>query len=539
MKLTFKDGRFVCYCRYEEKDIPKKAGFMWDPNKKQWWTDTYTIAARLRKLADNAAQNEFARQAGEIKKSMAKDAFVLPEIPTPEGLELMPFQKIGVQFALERKHTLIADSMGLGKTIQAIGVMNVMKPVRVLIICPASLKLNWERELKRWLISPYNIRIIDSNDSFVWKENEIVIVNYERITRPQIKTCLDINFDLLVVDECHKVKNPQAQRTIAVFDLFRRAGKAVFLTGTPMPNRPVELFSLLHAAFPERWDRFMPFAKRYCGAYQDQYGWHFDGASNLEELHTWLRAHFMIRRTKEEVLSELPDKIRQIIPISAIGRDIAKLLEKEHEYFESVLTQHNVSADNLHFVLPDVLKQLFKSKTTAGEEDHIMRIRHQLALAKVSYTCDYINEVLEEVPKLVVFAHHRDVLEKLHESFHDSVLLYGGMSDQQKQAAVDRFQNDPACRIFFGSIQAAGLGFTLTAANHVIFHELDFVTGNMIQAEDRCHRIGQKHSVLIQFLVFDGSLDEKILRILQRKSRWATKTLDDAGWAVVGHREIT
>ena len=263
------------------------------------------------------------------------------------------------------------------------------------------------------------------------------------------------------------------------------------------------------------------YAKRYCGLFEitrwnqdkqvkERIGWKWDGADNLEELQEIMRSRFMVRRLKKDVLKELPAKRRQVIVLEPKPA-LRKLIAKEMQTYDQYIV--NAAADAMTYSLPAF--------------EGISEIRKQIALKKVPYVIEHIQEVLNETDKAVVFYHHHEVGDALVSVFGSQcVYVDGRVSLADRQRDVDRFQTDPMCRIFFGGIQAAGVGLTLTAASTVIFSELDWTPGNISQAEDRCHRIGQKESVLIQHVVLEGSLDERIVEVLISKQAVIDAALD-------------
>jgi len=260
--------------------------------------------------------------------------------------------------------------------------------------------------------------------------------------------------------------------------------------------------------------------------------WNFDGSSHLPELQEKLRASVMVRRLKADVLTELPAKRRQVVVLPTNGSKAAIKAEqdvwaKSEETIAAAEAEVEValaSGDEASYRA--AVERLRAAQRIAFEE--ISQARHDLALAKLPAVVDYVRDALENTTKLVVFGHHRDVIESLTEALADvgAVKLYGGMSDSDKQASVDRFQTDDACRVFVGSIQAAGVGLTLTASSTVAFAELDWVPANISQAEDRCHRIGQRNCVGVVHLVIDGSLDSKMAQLLVCKQEIADAALD-------------
>lgn len=480
---------------------------------------------------------EAAKRHVALAASKATDSAIV--VPAPEGLDYLPYQRAGIAFALEKPGTLIADEMGLGKTIQAIGVINAdPKVAKVCVICPATLKINWFRELKRWLVRPLSVGIVEAD---CWPTTDIAIVNFDIVHKFEKR--LNFWWDLLVVDECHYLKNPKARRTQHVLgykptkkDLA--AGKSgrtavparrrLYLTGTPIVNKPNEIFPLINSLCPTEFPDFFRFAKRYCNATQNGFGWDFSGASNLAELQTRLRTTCMVRRLKKDVLTELPPKRRMVVEmpsegLTAVSREAiaARAHEDKLADLKAAVELAKAGSEPEYKAAVENLRAGMTASFT-----ELAKLRHDTAVAKLPLVVDFLKEELEEVEKLLVFAHHRDVLEAIREAFPGSALVYGGMSGEDKMREVDRFQKRPDCRVFCGSITAAGVGLTLTAASLVCFAELDWVPGNVSQCEDRAHRIGQKDCVMVKHLVLAGSLDAEMARTLVAKQQVIDAALD-------------
>lgn len=533
MQVIYENSRFIAKCSFDEKDIAKSAGFRWDADHKQWWTDKAVLAARLKDYADADALREIDQVETALNASRSANAASSISIPAPDGKSYFPYQHAGIAFASARPATLIGDEMGLGKTIQAVGVINATKPEKTLIVCPATLKLNWKKELERWLVAPLRIHVLQSGERFPVNV-EIVIMNYD-IAAKYADVVRGVKWDLIVCDEAHYLKNPKAKRTVSLIgdgkkDKGVRAARRILMTGTPITNRPVELWPLVSYLFPEQFSNFFSFARRYCNAHQNGYGWDFSGASNLEELQDVLRAAGMIRRLKSHVLTELPPKTRQIValPSDTVAHLISKEQSMSFGFMEEIerLEQRAAIAkrrnDGTYEAAVAALRQAHQTAFT-----EMAAVRRELAVAKIPLVCAHLEDMLESGDKVVVMAHHREVVDALQTHFGAcAVKLYGGMPDGEKNANVERFQGDPGCRVFVGSIHAAGVGITLTAASKVVFAELDWTPANMLQAEDRCHRIGQRDNVLIQQLVFDGSLDAKMAETLVRKMEVIDRALD-------------
>jgi SNF2 family DNA or RNA helicase len=312
-------------------------------------------------------------------------------------MQLYPFQAEGVQFILSRPGTLLADEMGLGKSAQTIGVLNAdPSSRRVLIVCPASMRIPWRRELEKWLERPMTVGVIgvDRESISTLCEREIVIINYDRL-HSIAGWLTDTVFDLAVLDECHLCKNPSSRRSKIATSII--AARRLALSGTPLQNRPVELRPILSWLSPAAWAKkeWHAFGQRYCGAFWDGFAWNENGATNLTELSQRLRATVMLRRLKANVLEELPPKTRQIIELS-VSAQLSSLVESEWKEFTQGVALH--------------------VDYSAIDWDDLARLRHAVALAKAPLAISFITEVLaSREGKLVVFAHHRDVVQMLKE----------------------------------------------------------------------------------------------------------------------------
>ena len=432
-------------------------------------------------------------------------------------MSLYQFQEEGIQFVLEREGALIADEMGLGKTVQAIGVINQDPSIeKVIIVCPASMRIPWRRELERWLNRPLSIAVVGVDVGFVQTlfGKDVLIINWDRLSRFTRELSASI-YDLCILDECHYAKSLEAKRTGVALAI--KARRRIALSGTPLLNRPIEIYPVLSWLSPSEWpaDQWFAFATRYCGARHNQFGWDVGGANHLPELSQRLRSTVMIRRTKAQVLPQLPEKIRTVVELYPTGVRMKAIIKQELDAYEARFLKVNHSSINW---------------------DDLARVRHQTALMKVPLIVQYVSEVLEGgVQKIVVFAHHRDVIAQLVDglSSYRPVMLVGGMGPQERQDSIDAFQEDSTVRVFIGNIQAAGTGITLApASSRCIFAELSWVPAEMTQCEDRLHRIGTKDSVHVQHLVLEGSLDAMMVKVLIKKQKVLDAVLDFSNPAV-------
>lgn len=500
-----------------QKDTLKALGASWTKDDRTgewslvWW----------QQLSDD----EIARRKQAVEQSRAAAADI--ELPRPDGMDYMPFQKAGIRYALDRTGVLIGDEMGLGKTIQAIGIINADPAITsAVIVCPKSLMLNWQRELSRWLVRPMTVSVGSA-------QGDIVILNYEGLTK-HMPALTGRQWGALVVDEAHYIKNKSTVRSKNVKAIAAKASRNIRLTGTPIVNRPVELYNIICDLHPA-WANFWNYARRYCNGHSG-YGGHMDlsGASNLDELQQRLRETVMVRRLKSQVLTELPRKIRQIIEVEADGEQKAAI-RRERQYeaaSEERLAALRAAVELSKAESEAAYRAAVARLTEAGEVDftELARLRHETALAKVPAVVEHVRSILEDdaEQKIIIAAHHHDVIDQLANRLLDfyPVTLTGQTKLDDRQAAVDRFQNDDRTRAFIGSITAAGVGITLTRANLVIFAELDWTPGNITQMEDRAHRIGQTETVLVQHLVLADSLDARMAQILVDKQKVIDSALD-------------
>lgn len=325
------------------------------------------------------------------------------------------------------------------------------------------------------------------------------------------------------------------------------AKRRVLLTGTPITNRPKELYALLKFVDPNFMSRTM-FERRFCNAKVTSFGVDANGASNLDVLQDLLRSRYMIRRMKTEVLDQLPPKMRQVIelPVDMIpgARELLEAERQAEEEYETAKAEYEAAKSGL-----DTIKsksEANESNYAEGEEalaakvntlraairvafERMAKVRHDTATVKAPFVADYVADILESDPerKIILFAHHTDVIEVFMQRFAGNVVkVVGGMSDTAKQAAVDKFMQDPETRLFVGNIQAAGTGLTLTISDMVIFAELSWVPAEILQCEDRSSRYGQKKTTWVQHLVLESSLDAKMARTLVQKMDVINNALD-------------
>lgn len=513
--LTYANGSYIWRGRFEDRAKPKEAGFAWSPQGRCWWTTSPYQAYLLRHEVPLGGPGKFDPVVDRlipIHRMIQASTRTEPVLPLPavNGNNYYPFQAAGIEHMVDlmragHRYLLCADEQGLGKTIQAIGVANEMGFRRLLVICPASLRLNWRREIERWHTCGAGVHaVMTGRDTYV-------PTGYSAVASYNLAGAVDMDPDMIIVDEVHYVKTPTAARTRAVLGddetqgIVRRA-PTIFLSGTPIPNgRPNEIWPVLFRCAPKVIDyaKIWPFISKYC--LYDDYTQKVLGSKNTTELFVRLRGSgFMTRRLKKDVLKDLPDKRWKLVVFEPDSRT-RKVLQKEKQFSAREIVEHGIPVGT---ALPE--------------------IRREMGEAKIPQVVDYVTDLLEEgVGKVVVFGHHVVVMQELARQLADyhPVMIIGGVAQGKRQEIVDRFQSDPACRVFLGN-EAAEEGITLTAAQDVVLAEPEWVPGKNDQRVDRCHRIGQKGSVLVHVLVVEESLDAYIMGAALEKADSIKNILD-------------
>ena len=442
---------------------------------------------------------------------------------------LFPHQVEGVTFLLGRRRAILADDMGLGKTRQAIVAISEMEPEGpYLVICPASVKHNWAREIEA--VRPdVDVATVGPNDPPDVDWAGWVIVNYD-ILKKHLDRLVMYDWKGMVFDEAHYLKNHTSQRSKYCRQIVGAANDPIVyaLTGTPLTNRPRDLFPLLQLANHPMGRSFLSFAKRYCDAYQNGYGWVTDGASNLEDLTLQIRG-VMLRRNKNEVL-DLPPKLRTYLDVEVPKKTVKKETEKAFELLMQGRMAQRQGREGIAGRAGSDRGRLVAILST---------LRRKLAVAKTKTTIEFIQNALDQGEKVLVFSCFDEPLQKIHEHFEDaSVLLTGATPAGKRQALVDRFQEDKAVRVFTANIQAGGVGLNLTAARQVVFNDLDWVPANHYQAEDRAYRIGQTGAVQVSYMVAQGTIDGFVQTVLDTKAALVDSVIEGRALDQVGGGDV-
>lgn len=448
------------------------------------------------------------------------------EVPGFKGT-LMPFQKAGVKYIAENKRVIVGDEMGLGKTIEAIASIEYTNSYPAIITCPNTLKYNWEREFNRFV--DRKVAIINSNTDLnkLDESIEVFVINYNALVK-HVDFLSKIDFKAVVSDESHYLKNRRAKRTISFTNLVKSTTNLVLLmTGTLIVNRPNELISPLTILDKiNDFGGFWGFAKRYCNARKTEFGLDISGSNNLEELHHKLRSLCYIRRNKQDVLPELPKKIRQMIEIDIDNRSTYEKAKNDLiNYLKNEVKENNkflVSISKLSPVEQEQAKKIWhetKAKN-AEQAEHLVKIselKNLVTEGKMSEVVSWIEDVIESGEKLVVFADHTKTVNKIAEIFN-CPKINGEVDLDTRDAAVQSFQNDPETKLIIINIKSGKEGLTLTAASKIAFIEQGWTPGEHDQAEDRIHRIGQvADSVNIYYLLAHDTIDIDIYNLIEAK----------------------
>ncbi|KAM1191463.1 hypothetical protein PS2_011747 [Malus domestica] len=521
------------------RKIPKAT---WYAKERLWMFPIPSLSSAEKVLHETSGVNIKVENLDPLVHRAIAAASVVPDlrdqydrIPRCIESKLLAFQREGVRFILQHGgRALLADEMGLGKTLQAIAVASCVRDCwPVLIITPSSLRLQWASMIQQWLNIPSSdilvvlsqcggsnksgFTIVSSNaKGTIHLDGLFNIISYDVV--PKIQNLLMASeFKVVIADESHFLKNAQAKRTSASLPVIKRAQYAILLSGTPALSRPIELFKQLEALYPDVYKSVHEYGNRYCkggtfGLYQ--------GACNHEELHNLMKATVMIRRLKNDVLSELPVKRRQQVFLDLAEKDMKQInaFFRELEVVKGKIKacQSKEEVDSLKFT----------------EKNLINKIYTDSAEAKIPTVLDYLGTVMEAGCKFLVFAHHQSMIDSIYQFLLKKkvgcIRIDGSIPTVARQAYVTEFQEKDSIKAAVLSIKAGGVGFTLTAASTVIFAELSWTPGDLIQAEDRAHRIGQVSSVNIYYLLANDTVDDIIWDVVQSK-------LENLGQMLDGH----
>lgn len=487
---------FIWEGPHAERNVPQEAGFTFDAGSRRWVTASPFIAFMLA-----PGLSELQHIAARIEASKARTSAIAA--PFPAGMKAHAFQIAGIAFCRSLRYSYIADEPRLGKTVQSIGLANLQGYKKVLVIAPAHLRVNWRREVENWYIG----------DPANWH-----VVSFEHMADNASRLKQDGPYDLIVVDEAHYIKEPTSRRakmllgTKAIQPLIHFAKQVTFLSGTPAPNRALELWPILRACAP--WSiadclSYEAFAERFHYVFRDEYGeLVVKGSRREDELFCRLRGSLMVRRLKSDVALQLPKKQFSLI-VFPQDSETAKVVKKERPFSVNEILRNGVPSG------PDVDET-----------------RREMGIAKIPAVVQRASHLLENgVKKICLFAHHRDVVLGLAKALeaYGAVSIVGGMTDKKRQAAVDAFSGYDNVRVLVGNLKAAGTGLNLAVADHVGLAEASWVPGENDQVIDRIDGFLQKAArIYIEIYVVEGSIDAAVLGCAAKKRNSTDKFLDAA-----------
>lgn len=517
----------VNYCKFLKETFGWKE-IQWDFENKKWrFHDPSVISMLKNKFKETEIPEEVSSDVTRYEDLLAdakkkqENAIRIKEATTSnlkikniKG-ELYEYQKLGVEFLMNSGgRALLADSPGVGKTAQALAYIVQMGFKRNLIICPASVKFSWESEVKKW--TKMKSFIVDPSTKIedIPFDIECVIINFD-ILKKFHNEFKKYKWNSLVADECHMIKNPSAIRSKVVKSIALDVPSVIMLTGTPVLSRPVEMFNMLNIIDPKKWNNYYSYATKYCAGRQGYYGFEAKGATNLEELSEKIGKYFL-RRTKEQVLKELPPKNRIEVKI-----DLPKDINAEYRLAEESLLKY--------------FKKYKKNKTneeigkalSAEKLVKLNLLREINTRGKIKVAEELIESIVDAGEKVLVFSNFNFPLKELHKKYlNNSVLLLGETNVEKRGKIVKDFQEKDNINIFFGGMKSAGVGITLTKASNVIILDLPYVPADLIQSIDRAHRPGAKYQSLnIYNIITRDSVDSFMEKLLDKKQEIVNKII--------------
>lgn len=524
----------VTFDRYRQQVVDKLKSSV----SIRWWdkqTGAWLIPATNKCKAELDQLTYYVRhfepvQWGMVSQSQTEEdvAFQIPDMPELDGdhglkVQPYPYQLQGIARGLQLKRFINGDDMGLGKTLESIATINKAGAFPCLVICPNVVKINWQREWHKFTDKKAMVLTDSVRDSwpFFWQTgmNQVFIVNYEslrkyfvrRITKAEKWTLKDVEFHntiklfkSVIIDESHKVKSTATQQTKFCKGIATGKEYIILLTGTPVVNKPKDLVAQL--GIMDRmidmggWKGFM---LRYCSGPNQ--------ASNLKELNYKLWQHCFFRREKSKVLTQLPDKVRQIVTCEITNRK--EYLDAERDLIDYLKRYKEVDDEKIQ-------------KSLKGEVMvRIGILKDITARGKLKEVIDFVKDFRENGKKIILFCNLHEIVDRLLVAFPSAVCVTGRQDMQEKQASVDAFQKNPKTDVIICSIKAASAGITLTAASDVAFIELPWTYADCDQAESRAHRIGQKDSVNCYYLLGRRTIDQKLYRIIEEKKHISNAVL--------------
>ncbi len=554
------------YSRYKDaekcREIKREFGGRWSPGRKRWhypldfkvvdfaeklWRKDNIKLEKSNMLKEWYEKEKEKRQ--KAKKIKEKEDVKPSELDTDLTDTLYDFQRVGTKFLAENNGAILADDMGLGKTITSIAACDHINASKILVICPATLKINWKNEIQKWLPGT-TTQVLNGNKKKqleqVKSDAKFIITNYAsireksrkkvngewtKVDNPLFEELNGKGFDVIILDEAHRAKNRKSQQTKALYKISKNIDRVYHLTGTPIMNKPDEIWSLLHIIDPVKYSSFWNFVRQYCEITKHRFGTDIGEAKNPKEFREML-APLMIRRLKEEVIEDMPDL--------TINQQQVKLEGKQRKLYEQM--EKNMIAElgeKEKVAAPIIITKILRLKQISVSAELLKdepELKHFKKSAKIKALMDILEGAGEQ--KVVIFTQFKKaakmVAKHLKNEGCEYGIIHGDVSQNERQAEVEKFQNDPNCKIFIATIKAGGLGITLTAGNIAVFLDKDWVPANNTQAVDRLHRIGQKDSVNVIELLAKDTVEEYIEELLEKKQ----KTFDSLIEGKVSGKEV-
>lgn len=554
--ITVDEGVF--YAPIDAPYAHELAAAMWRQTAHQWYTNELERVIPVAKYLSP----DILSRIQTVAKSYDEATAVKPSdnftVPLPPGKELFPYQLAAAEFILGRPSTLLAEDAGMGKSAIMLAVANKMNYKRILILCPAVAKFNWsDKEWKKWsTLTHLSVGIAEGN---VFPETDVVIINYDILARHKQKIQA-VDWDYLIIDESHRIKNKDAKRTIYTlggtlklkeeeghyYQKSRKKGyykipeiratKRVFATATPM-NRPKDLWTVCVSCDPQGLgSNWMSFHRRYCGFQKTPFGMNINGATNLPELGAIMRSRFMIRHNPDDVidLPPLREDIFLLPPVTIVLTQEETFVHDNMDALMGLAAANGtpLSADATPDAFLKVIGEVsLNNMSLAGKPEFkplfskFALIREQTGIAKVPYVVDFVRNITDDLSEpVVIFGYHRSVMEQLKEEFEDAAMVIGGMKPSVRDLQVDLFQ-DGKTNVFLGNIDAAGEAITLTRANILVFAEWDWRGTSMIQARKRIHRITQDRPCTVYYTASAKSFDSLVADSALQKMENIKETL--------------
>lgn len=520
LMVNHKKGTLALKCeRSQSRKAKSITGSRWSQASKAWeynpdrrvverlmqlFGSNLTISVEVGTLLDETEQHNLQR----IELKNLEDA---GNFTVPFARQLRNYQRVGANFLIKTKKSILADDMGTGKTLQTITACEELGAERVIVVCPNSLKWNWVDEIKKWTDSAVTYvggKKEDRVEAIENFEGKYLVINYEAIRlHPELAK---MKWDVAVYDEAHKLKNRNTKQTKSAKKI--KADNTFLLTGTPMLNRADELWSLLNMLNPKKYSSYWRFVECYCQTYHNGFGKEIlsGNPTQQKELRREL-SPIMIRRTKDEVLPELPEKIRT--------RKLVELGDEQKRVYETMEKEAIVEFSGGNIVVaPVVIAQITRLRQIAVSPQLLDHGTQKSA--KFDTLMDIIEELKDE-HKVVVFSQFRQAIEKFSERLDDAgigwVSVTGTVSQDDRREATRKIQEDDETRVMLATIEASAHGFTWTSADTAVFLDRHWTPAINKQAEDRIHRIGQNNSVNIINLVAKDTVEERMEKLLERK----------------------